>query len=446
MKKFKLWLCFFVAACALEFAHGHAFANSNANLKAVAEGLQTNSQADKKTKEELIALYRKRIEQRFSYEKEAWKKSKQGEELNRDEVDRCGRDFELALDLNDDCFDLVKLKPEVDKFYGTMKKLIEQSGDCPVESFDDFIVDYMTKSGGQMHCVNRQEFEHFCTHPEDKNAKITHLYRGIDEQRFVDSFRSGNIYIGGRPTNDEFFYNSCTRGIYTSKEREYSEGFTHKYETFPAGTCHFRTGSIIDLAVDEAKIKTVSSAKLDLLLMAFFYYYPETCNAYKIWSKNGDFWLFNSYPFEIYNNAFKKVFGSDLIDLPEICGCARELDDFSKDAGEDIFLSSSSSGLYFRDMVTNSLVAYNSDYSREIENQMQNVKKPHFSNKEAAILGDKGLLAKLFGYDVFLEESFSSVYVVVNPGVLTVCCEGNENEKKTFEQCVEDWENRNRGD
>lgn len=429
MKKFKILFCFFVfASCVL---------NCGGLVRAEVIKPEFVEDASEKelSKEEQIARYREHLVKEFKEDVDMYTRNDGSEQSQQPQLEG----------FSEFCFDLEKLKPLVDKLKCAIDEFVAKSN-CTAEDFNSYVIENMATTGGKMNCVSRQEFNQlFHEESVDKqidsqsnvNAnsgevqpKMKRFYRGINDPAGVESFRNGNIYIGGNVRGSGYDAKSASalgHGIYVAEDKSTAINFSCKEKNFKAGSIQALTGGIVEMAVDESKVKVIDNGQIKLLKTALLYYYPEFGDAYKFWNKGVSFYLFNSSIIELYAQAYEKVFGGKLIDIVKHCG--------AKSDGSDI---------YSVERVLCTLLPANSvEFSRELETLMnKNTKKAHYLKKEVAVYDDPGLIAKILGFDVLRSGPDSDIYNVVNPGVLTVCREAVEKEEKSIEQLIQEFKNK----
>lgn len=431
MKKLKLLLCVLLGAISFKPAVNLAYA----------EIVFPSDQASSSTEEEPALKKEEQIERFRNHLIKATENLKKYWKDNNSDSERLARKFCLN-DLTEDDFDLLKLKPWADKLFAAINSYIKASEGCSVENFDEYVINNMVETGGEMTCVDRAEFEKFCSQPEEQNSNnsnIVRLYRGISNMQFLQDFRNGKKFIGGHERG-EFDIDTAMKsyyghGVYTAMDKMHAEGYDTSVEEYGVGTLDRLTGGVAEMAFDKTKAKGISQTRLDLIKLAFFYFHPEFCNIYKVFDKNISFRLLNSFPFCFYEQAYEKVFGRKIIDVAKECGCVEQ------NGNKNESTEAVPWDYHMTCIILNILPVCDQKFSEELEKLMnENKKKAHFSSKEAAVLDDEGLLTKLLGFDYF--KTNISTCLVVNFGVLTICKEGSEFQEKSLEQLFSEFESR----
>lgn len=252
--------------------------------------------------------------------------------------------------------------------YTKIHEFLDTTKDCPPEDFDKVCVDYMLKKSDPLTVLDKDAFE-----AQTKSA--VKLYRGVPKKEFADDMKMGKFYIGSGISNVR------GSGIYTTTSVDCANHYTDG------------TGEVITLAMNnDAKVVEMSYLKQVICKMR-----------------------------EMYPEEFKCTLEDDLLYDSMGDWIATQMKDYFKD-DYDTFLLGEVPDESIK-LACNYMRAQ-PDFSKLVENR-----KKYYKNKIAAIFYNRGLSAKLLGYDVLhsvasLRDFFSQEeeeYLILNAGVLWVC-------------------------
>ncbi len=273
-----------------------------------------------------------------------------------------------------------KIEKQAEELYKKIKSFLSECEDISPENFDKFCAEWMIKNLNYIKILDKKNFDN-----ESKYSTI--LYRGVDNKKFANEFKSGKIYF---PLN---FENVRGTGIYTTTCLECAKSFSD--------TTDF--GTIIKMLMPKTEVKILENEYLEKLKEII-------CNNHK--EEFGEFVSKDRYDYiydslkDYLDEAFKKEINKKYDEM------LNHLSDKDNSAQEEDFL--------------NEVIA---KVEKDPEYQkLKPSRKIFFKTNKAALFYNSGLLTTLLGFDVlhtidylrdfvnFKEEE----YLIVNPQILSI--------------------------
>ena len=370
---------------------------------------------------------------------------------------------EKAKEKGLDKLDVEKLKPEAEKLYAVMKAFVDESDKKGIsaEDFDDYVKSYLIQSSsGAMSLCNREDFEEYMK----QHSNMERIFRGINDLKMVDSFRNGTPYIGG-PMRGHYFSggngSALGSGIYTTSDVNYASGFADnfKFEKDEQKNLQWMSasdsvGGILEMAIDENEVEVIGTYDLDAIKFTFLYYHPEFMSFAKLYDEGlGSVMAFGcvvelfgmNYHDKFIDQAFKETFNCELVDaIKQVKSNYKNLNE-----QDEALLNRCLSN--FREGRFDNAACFTQYVNKLNELMNADQHKPHVVDKMWAVYCDDGLLAKLLGYDVLRlcnepvqnivnqsNNSSNDTFLIVNPGVITVCTDASLDDDRTRPCTVEE--------
>ena len=262
----------------------------------------------------------------------------------------------LANELND-----------AEKLYTKINEFLSEHNDIEPEDFDGFCRKFMLNSN-QKSFGSKEIFEDNII-----------LYRGVNDKKFAEEFKNGNIFIASNLKN----VRGC--GIYTTTNLDLARSYTDKISS----EC------IIKMTISKSNVKILENDYLEKLKSIIIEKYPNEFGEFK--DKAKDDYIFDSMK-DFLDEQTKLIMEECMkIEDPEIQDKFLE-EKFAKMRGDTVI------------------------------QKLQAKRKKYFKTNKSAVWYNSGLLTKLFGFDALYANDYLSdfidskqdEYLIVNPGVLNI--------------------------
>lgn len=341
--------------------------------------------------------------------------------------------------------DFNKFQQEADLLFNEINKYADEvrSQGVDVKDFDSHNKAVLAGLG-QVKVLNRADFENFLK--EDPN--VVHLFRGINNREYASKFRSGQVFIGGPVRcsySGDYGHARYGSAIYTVANPNDALHYATTLKNNRKNVLWHSVGEVADMGLNKADAKIIENADLENIVAKMLYDHPEFCNLADLYSKLiiPEYRHSNLWP--ILNEAFGRAFGFDLTQIPEnfskfveILESPRKSNRFDKPFSELTEHELYELQQRFKEFLTQG--CHDQKFSAEFDRLMENSEEDgSFVDPAYLVSQDKGFVAHLLGKDLILEDHKASralaasgqtvgsaccmdeFYLVVNPGVLTVC-------------------------